>query len=114
MTPDDAVKVAEAIRNNTNPTPDGPVGMILAAILVLNEQREHLSARCERVEGAVRDFVDVIDTADRQRQVKSGWGATMPKEALAYVQPSAFAELLRFARRFKAALDSTEPGGVEK
>jgi hypothetical protein len=66
-----------------------------------------LSARCAQMEQVARLFIDVIETADRQREVKSGWGATMPMEPLAYIQPSAFAELQRFARQFRDALPTT-------
>ena len=81
---------------------------LLAAHALIEKQRA--------VVDAAGLFVDMVESAERQRTVRGskGMGTSLPGEPLSYIQPSAFRELWKLRGLFSRALDTLASVGGEE
>jgi len=81
---------------------------LLSAHALIEKQRAVVD--CARL------FVDMVESAERQRTVRGskGMGASLPGEPLSYIQPSAFGELWKLKGLFSHALDTLASVGGEE
>jgi len=102
------------------PCPSGTEGLDTDELMSLFQHAllavHALIEKQRAVVDAARLFVDMVESAERQRTVRGskGMGASLPGEPLSYIQPSAFGELWKLRGLFTRALDTLASVGGEE